>query len=199
MRNEPPDLLLLDLMMPELDGFGVIKAMQEDECLCNVPVVVLSGQVLTERDMARLNRGVATVLGKGLSAPRRHWIELERLYRAVNNWEVKPNGLFARLWHSSMNIILEPIQRSDIARHLNINEQYLTRCFDKEIGVSPMAYLNRFRIQHAKKMLEAENHTITQVALETGFSSQSYFSRMFQKEVGISPKAYQQGERSLPI
>jgi AraC-like DNA-binding protein len=90
---------------------------------------------------------------------------------------------------------MDPIQRKDIARHLSINEQYLTRCFDKEIGVSPMAYLNRYRIQQAKKALETGKRTITQVALETGFSSQSYFSRMFQREVGISPKAYQQGER----
>jgi AraC-like DNA-binding protein len=59
-----------------------------------------------------------------------------------------------------------------------------------------MAYLNRYRIQQAKKLLETGKRTITQVALESGFSSQSYFSRMFQKEVGITPKAYQQGERT---
>jgi AraC-like DNA-binding protein len=45
-------------------------------------------------------------------------------------------------------------------------------------------------------MLETSQYNITQVAMETGFSSQSYFSRMFQHEVGISPKAYQRGERN---
>jgi CheY-like chemotaxis protein len=66
IREEHPDLVLLDLMMPELDGFGVLEAMREEEMSRNIPVIVLTGQVLTEEDMARLNRGVASVLGKGL-------------------------------------------------------------------------------------------------------------------------------------
>jgi CheY-like chemotaxis protein len=66
MRQNLPDLILLDLMMPELDGFGVLKAMQEEQNLRNIPVIVLSGQVLTARDMSRLSRGVSAVLGKGL-------------------------------------------------------------------------------------------------------------------------------------
>lgn len=198
MRNETPDILLLDLMMPELDGFGVIKAMQEDDNLKNIPVVVLSGQVLTERDMARLNHGVATVLGKGLFSTQE---TLDRIGEVL--LRSKHLGSEAkRLVRQAMAYIhehyMEPTQRSAIARHLSINEQYLTRCFNKEIGVSPMAYLNRYRIQQAKKLLETGKRTITQVALGTGFSSQSYFSRMFRKEVGISPKAYQRGERTQP-
>jgi len=66
IREKHPDLVLLDLMMPELDGFGVLEAMREEEMSRNIPVIVLTGQVLTEEDMARLNRGVASVLGKGL-------------------------------------------------------------------------------------------------------------------------------------
>jgi len=195
MRREQPDLLLLDLMMPELDGFGVIKAMQEEDNLRYIPVVVLSGQVLTERDMTRLNRGVAAVLGKGLFSTQE---TLERIGEVLSR--SKHLGSEAqRLVRQAMAYIhehySESIQRSAIARHLSINEQYLTRCFDKEIGVSPMTYLNRYRIQQAKKLLETGRPTITQVALETGFSSQSYFSRMFLREVGISPKAFQLGER----
>lgn len=195
IRSQHPDLVLLDLMMPELDGFGVIKAMQEDEKLSNIPVVVLSGQVLTERDMARLNHGVAAVLGKGLFSTQE---TLDRIGNVLSR--NKHLGSEAqRMVRQAMAYIHdhynEPIQRSSIARYLSINEQYLTRCFNKEIGISPMAYLNRYRIQQSKKLLETGRHTITQVALETGFSSQSYFSRMFQREVGMSPKAYQRGER----
>jgi signal transduction histidine kinase/AraC-like DNA-binding protein len=196
MRSEPPDLLLLDLMMPELDGFGVIKAMQEDEKLCNIPVVVLSGQMLTERDMTRLNRGVATVLGKGLFNTQETMDRIGEVLSRNKHLGSEAQRLVRQAMAYIHEHYMEPIQRSAIAKHLSINEQYLTRCFNKEIGVSPMAYLNRYRIQQAKKLLETGKRTITQVALETGFSSQSYFSRMFQKEVGISPKAYQQGERN---
>lgn len=52
-------------MMPELDGFGVLAALREREATRDIPVIVLTGQALTESEMARLNRGVATVLEQG--------------------------------------------------------------------------------------------------------------------------------------
>jgi CheY-like chemotaxis protein len=53
IRNDKPDLVLVDLMMPELDGFGVLKSMRAEEMSRNIPVIVLTGQVLTEEDMVR--------------------------------------------------------------------------------------------------------------------------------------------------
>ena len=54
MAETRPDLVLLDLMMPEMDGFGVLRAMQENERVRGVPVIVLTAQILTREDMARL-------------------------------------------------------------------------------------------------------------------------------------------------
>jgi len=53
-------------MMPELDGFGVLEAMQARESTRDVPVVVLTAWALNEEHMKRLNAGVATILNKGL-------------------------------------------------------------------------------------------------------------------------------------
>ena len=91
----------------------------------------------------------------------------------------------------------ESIARRDIASHLCINEQYLSRCFSKEVGIGPMTYLSRYRIEQAKQLLTRSDLSITQIALEVGFSSQSYFSRLFQQEVGLTPSAYQRGERPV--
>ena len=66
LQRTAVDLVLLDLMMPELDGFGVLEAMRERESTRDIPVIVVTGQVLTEAEMARLNQGVATVLSKGV-------------------------------------------------------------------------------------------------------------------------------------
>ena len=52
--------------MPETDGFGVLEAMRENESMRKIPVIVVTGKVMTETDMARMNRGVAAVLEKGL-------------------------------------------------------------------------------------------------------------------------------------
>src|SRR5262249_6159783 len=55
MEQTRPNLVLLDLMMPELDGFGVLEAMRACESTRDVPVVVLTAWALSEEDMARLN------------------------------------------------------------------------------------------------------------------------------------------------
>ena len=61
-RGEHPLFILLDLMMPELDGIGVLDAMQGDARLRDIPVIVLTAQCLSEDDMSHLARGVASSL-----------------------------------------------------------------------------------------------------------------------------------------
>jgi AraC-like DNA-binding protein len=89
----------------------------------------------------------------------------------------------------------EPISRQDVASYVGLSERHLTRCFRREAGVPPMTYLNRYRVRRAKALLERGDRTVTEVAMEVGFSSGSYFSRVFGQEVGVSPSAYQMGER----
>jgi YesN/AraC family two-component response regulator len=196
MRNEAPDLLLLDLMMPETDGFAVLKMMQEEPSLRNIPVIVLSAQVLTRHDIQRLNQGVAAVLSKGMFEPQ----EILSRVECVLSRNQKLGSEAQRLVYQAIGYIhehyKEPISRPEIARFLSINEQYLSRCFNKVIGIGPMAYLSRHRIMQAKKLLDRNSLSVTKVALEVGLSSQSYFSRIFQHEVGVTPSEYMHGKRA---
>jgi signal transduction histidine kinase len=65
MRRSPPDVVVLDLMMPVLDGFGVLAAMRADPLLTRLPVVVLSAKSLTEAERQFLARSTVRVLQKG--------------------------------------------------------------------------------------------------------------------------------------
>jgi signal transduction histidine kinase/AraC-like DNA-binding protein/ABC-type sugar transport system substrate-binding protein/ActR/RegA family two-component response regulator len=192
MQREQIDLVLLDLIMPELDGFGVLEAMRQQEATREIPVIVLTGQVLTERDMARLNRGVATVLGKDL-------FSLEETLAHVDTAMERNrrlSGEAQRLVRQAMAYIHEhygdSISRADLARHVALSEDYLTACFRKELGVTPIAYLNRYRVHQARQLLTDTDKSITEIALQVGFSDSGYFSRVFRREVGLSPEAYRQ-------
>jgi YesN/AraC family two-component response regulator len=192
LEREHIDLVLLDLMMPELDGFGVLEAMREKETTRGIPVIVLTGQVLTERDMARLNHGVATVLSKGLFSLEETLAHVDTALERNR----KLSGEAQRLVRQAMAYVHEhyadPISRTDLARHVALSDDYLTFCFRKELGVTPIAYLNRYRVNQAKHLLTDTYKSITQIALEVGFSDSGYFSRIFRREVGISPEAYRQ-------
>jgi AraC-like DNA-binding protein len=89
--------------------------------------------------------------------------------------------------------------RERIAAHVGIHSDYLTYIFRRETGLTPIAYLNRFRIEQACRMIEGGKN-ITEVALAVGFSDLSYFSRVFRRHVGVSPNRFQQGRtmRRLP-
>jgi len=65
VRKNPPDLILLDLMMPEVDGFGVIDALKADERLQDIPVIVVTAQELTTSEKRRLDGQVHRLLQKG--------------------------------------------------------------------------------------------------------------------------------------
>jgi AraC-like DNA-binding protein len=71
-----------------------------------------------------------------------------------------------------------------------MSDDYLTYCFRQELGMTPIAYLNRYRVMQAKGLLKETDKTITQIALEVGFSDSGYFSRVFRREAGMSPDAY---------
>ena len=59
-----PDVILLDLMMPRLDGFGVIEKMRADPELRNIPIIVISAKELTEAESRKLKESVAFVMKK---------------------------------------------------------------------------------------------------------------------------------------
>ncbi len=79
LSKHVPDLILLDLMMPEMDGFEVVAAMQNNERWRAIPVVVITAKDLTEEDRARLNGHVARIFRKGTIARDELLLELGAL------------------------------------------------------------------------------------------------------------------------
>jgi signal transduction histidine kinase/DNA-binding LacI/PurR family transcriptional regulator/DNA-binding response OmpR family regulator len=197
LQQERPDLVLLDLMMPEVDGFGVLETMRAKETTRHIPVIVLTGQMLTEKDMARLNRGVAMVLEKGMFSVDETLAHVE----AALDRKPKLGSKTQRLVRKAMAYIhehyTEAIPREDLARHVGMDDDYLTFCFHKEMGMTPIAYLNRYRVNQAKGLLAQGELSITEVALAVGFSDSGYFTRVFRREVGTSPGAYRRNSHKV--
>jgi signal transduction histidine kinase/AraC-like DNA-binding protein len=189
-QREPIDLVLLDLMMPELDGFGVLAAMRDNPATRDIPVIVLTGQALTEKDMARLNRGVATVLRKGLFSVEETLAHLDAALERKRKLSVDAQRLVRQAMAYLHEHYAEAISRDDLARHVGMSDDYLTHCFRQEVGMTPIAYLNRYRVDQAKQLLKDTSQSITDIALAVGFSDSGYFSRVFRREVGLSPEAF---------
>jgi AraC-like DNA-binding protein len=79
------------------------------------------------------------------------------------------------------------ISRWKLANTVNASEDYLTRIFHKEMGLSLWEYLNRYRIFLAVELLRQTDDTIQNIAFKTGFQDQAYFCRVFKKIYGLPP------------
>jgi len=191
MQHERPALVLLDLIMPELGGMGVLAAMQADEKLRGIPVIVLTAHTLTHDEMAQLTRGVAAVLQKGLFTAEETLARIEQVLARDKRLGSEAQRMVRRAMAYIHEHYAEPLVREDVASHVGVSARHLTRCFQQEVGLAPIAYLNRCRVKQAKQLLEAGDSNITEVAGAVGFASSGYFTDAFRREVGMSPREYQ--------
>jgi AraC-like DNA-binding protein len=82
-----------------------------------------------------------------------------------------------------------------IAVAAGVNPNYFTRRFHREVGLTPMAYVNQYRVDQAKWLLEASDKTIAEIARSVGFPDQGYFARVFTQLAGEAPREYRQKVR----
>jgi YesN/AraC family two-component response regulator len=195
MHANPPALVLLDLLMPELDGMGVLKAMQEDRNLQGTPVIVLTAQHLSEDEMARFNQGVVSVLAKGIFTAEETMSHITQALDRHKRLGSENQRLVRKVMAYIHENYTHPINRNELACRVGVSERHLNRCFLQETGMTPLTYLNRYRIQCAKLLLEQGQNSITEIIGQVGFSESSHFTRIFQREVGVSPSAYKKGIR----
>ncbi len=194
MSNLTPDLVLLDLMMPQVDGFAVLEQMRQSHHTRNVPVIVLTAQLLTGTEMARLQRGVVAVLRKELFSEAEVLTQVE----AALAHSKRLGSEAQRVARLAMAYIhehyAEMMSREALAAAVGVSERYLTRCVKQETGITPVVYLNRYRVRQACRLLETGHMNITEVALACGFNDSTYFGKVFRAEMGISPRAFQRGQ-----
>jgi|GEM_PF-6717667 len=80
--------------------------------------------------------------------------------------------------------------RLKIADYVHISEDYLSKIFREDMGISPWDYLIRYRLYSSRELLRNSSLQISAVAEQTGFGEQAYFARVFHRIVGMTPSQY---------
>ncbi len=190
IAQQTPDLILLDLIMPEMDGFAVLEALQANAATREVPVIILTAHVLSEADLERCNRGVAGILGKGLFTTEETLSHIEAALRRQPALSRSTQQLIRRAVAYIHRHFADPLTREEIAAHVGISTDYLTDCFRQELGIPPITYIRRYRIRQACELLQTSDQSITQIALAVGFADGAHFTRTFQREMKVTPRAF---------
>jgi two-component system response regulator YesN len=82
------------------------------------------------------------------------------------------------------------ISLKDVARELHLSKHYLCSTFKKETGENMSLYINKLRIEKAKKLLLEPDNRVKEIYEEVGYSNQQYFSKVFKKITGMTIMEY---------
>jgi len=86
----------------------------------------------------------------------------------------------------------------ELCAAVGVSRSHFTRIFRRETGVSPAVWLNRYRLEQAKRLLSTTDKSIAEIAAAVGISDQSYFTRQFHAVNGVTPRGFRKAqERDL--
>jgi signal transduction histidine kinase/AraC-like DNA-binding protein/CheY-like chemotaxis protein len=193
MAKEVPSLVLLDLIMPSLNGADVLDQMRADANLRHVPVIVLSNKMLSLEDVKRIQSHTqVTLQTKGIWSEAEAMAALNRMIFGADTLPVHTSGVVKQAIAYIHQNYTRPISRWEIAEAVGVSEDYLSRVFHRELNISPWEYLNRYRVLQSKHLLAHTTDTVGVIARQVGFKDQAYFSRVFHKVTGLSPQAFRE-------
>ncbi|MBR0100563.1 MAG: helix-turn-helix transcriptional regulator, partial [Treponema sp.] len=184
---------ILDEITPSLIVFesideASIRKIRQNQKTVLVPIIVLPDTVEREEDIELLCSHPRIILCNRGAAESEQFDE--RIKGILAGDEILPPHTGALVKKAILYLnknASQQIVRWKLADTVHVSEDYLTRIFHKEIGLSLWEYLNRYRIYIATKMLLETNDTIYEIAENSGFQDQAYFCRVFKKIYGVPP------------
>lgn len=209
--KKKPDLIISDVMMPEMDGTTLCTKLKANINTNDVPVILLTAKSREEDQLEGLQTGADAYILKpfNMDILRRTIINLLTMRRTLKNKftgkESQEEKVEQRkiqtpddaLMQRVMEVINENIGDSDlsvdmIAQKVGISRVHLHRKMKELTNQTPHSFIRNIRLQQAAKLLKDGKQSITDVMYICGFSNSASFSTMFKNLYGCSPREYMQ-------
>jgi two-component system cell cycle response regulator len=207
LGKEAIQLVISDVIMPEMDGFQLCEAIKSDVEFSHIPVILLTAKNTIQAKVEGLELGADAYIDKPFSP--RH-LEAQIASLIANRDRIREYFAHSPLVHiKSMahtrteetflellnETILANIENAELdvellARILNMSRATLYRKIKAISDLAPVEFINMIRLKRAAVLLAEGDHKIYEVASMTGFSSQSNFTRNFNKQFKRTPSDY---------
>lgn len=190
LKERVPSLVIIDLVMPEIDGYEVVEWLRANPATRNVPVLVISGKVLSSEYIQRLDYPRVAFHTKAILEAEEVTNILQRVSEGTNFLSQFNSALVKRVIVYLQDNYAQPLSLKEIAQSLGVSKNHLGEIFHQEVGISVWDYLTRYRIKEAKILLETTSLTVAAIAAKVGFEDSAYFSKVFRTVTGQSPREY---------
>ena len=207
IRAHLPDLVISDVMMPELDGYDLCRALRSDPALAFLPLILLTGRAAAEDKLAGLSEGADDYLTKPFDVRELRVrvdnliAQRQRLRAALGVAPPKPHRADPAsptadaFLDEVRGVVLaslgdETLDVERVAAALGMSRSQLYRRVKAASDGSPTHLIRQVRLAEAARLLREEAGNVSEVAYAVGFNSIAHFSRSFRKAYGVAPSAY---------
>lgn len=207
-----PELILLDIQMPGMDGFAVCEHLKADAQTGDIPVIFLSGRDALDDKLHGFALGAVDYITKPFSEAEvlaRVGVHLQSRFQtpslkntpAARILEELPDPrrnderLFNRAVALLENQLDDPPSLIEMVRQLGTNQRKLTDLFRQRVGMTVFDYFTELRLETARSLLELSDTHIQLISDRVGYSNPGDFTRAFRRRYGVSPSEYRQARR----
>ncbi|MFK7971606.1 MAG: two-component regulator propeller domain-containing protein [Bacteroidia bacterium] len=204
--EEIPDMIISDVMMPEMNGYELVKTLKHDERTSHIPIVLLTAKATEEAKIKGLKSGADAYLMKPFNKEEL-LVRLDQLlalrerlqqrYASHQNMannlppveEMSADDLFIhKLQLAVEQRINDPtLNRETLAGIVNLSNSQLYRKLKALTELTPNVFIRNIRLQKSLELLRKEDLNIADVAYSVGFNDPNYFTRVFRDEFGMTP------------
>jgi len=219
-QEQLPDLVLCDIMMPELDGYGVLSTLRQDPLTAMIPFIFLTAKAtkaelrqgmelgaddyLTKPStVEELLRAIAVRLEK--QAALKQWcvVEVQRIVEpppADTTKQVAPRSIFpsspklSEVFHFIDANYHQPITLKDVAKAVRYSPAYLTDLVGRQTGKTVNRWIVERRMAEACSLLLKTNQSVDAIAEAVGYQNAGHFFRQFRQYHGTTPQSWRKAQ-----
>lgn len=206
-----PDIIISDVMMPEMDGNELCRLVKTDIRTSHIPLILLTARSAKEQKMDGLESGADDYITKPfdfdiLALRIKKLLQLRQKRQEYFNKqiEIKPDeititSLDEKLIKKAVRYVEDNINRSELSveelsRELGMSRVNLYKKLLSITGKTPIEFIRIIRLKRAAQFLRESQRSVSEIAYEVGFSNPKYFRKYFKEEFGILPSEYQEKE-----
>ena len=216
VEAQVPDLILLDVTMPGMNGFEVCTRLKTSPITEDIPVIFLSGRNGLEDKLKGFAVGGVDYITKPFSEEEvlarvgvhLHARQQARQIMTIANFRAIDFSMAEdpqeRKFQRALALIEErltnPPGLTELARAVGANERKLTEIFRQRVGLSVFDYISQRRLECSRQLLESSSLQVRQIADQLGYKNPGDFTRAFRRHYGVTPREYRRstGAGDLP-
>jgi signal transduction histidine kinase/DNA-binding response OmpR family regulator len=207
IEETEPDLIISDVMMPEMDGLELTKILKTDIRTCHIPVILLTAKASLEHKLQGLEEGADSYIPKPFN-PKHLQIRVKKLievrskirehfqgHLSFEKAEKSLNSLDRNLMQKINHIIDKQMLNTEfsveeLSHEVALSRVHLYRKIKQLTGLSVSEYIRGIRLKKATELMQGTAKSLSEIAYETGFTSPSYFAKCFKEQFGKTPSEY---------